>query len=361
MNFASDNHYGVHPRILESLVEANAGSAPAYGNDDWTKKAEEQLSRLFEKEVRSFLVTTGTAANGLALSAIAPSYGAVICHGEAHISVDECNSPEMFTGGAKIIGLHGPAGKITPAMIEKTLKGFIRGEHDPKPAAVSLTNATELGTTYSPDEVKAISSLIKPRGMKLHMDGARFANAVAGLNVTPAELTWKSGVDVLSFGATKNGAMMLEAVVFFDTNLADDFIYRRMRGGQLVSKGRYLGAQMLAYLKDGLWLENARRANALAAQLAEGLRSFKNIRLPNPVQANEVFAVMPRALNDRLALPRALDDVALAPAAKFYDWMPDSLGDAISDDEIFVRFVLSFATPEADVGKFLALIKELQS
>jgi len=296
-------------------------------------------------------VTTGTAANGLALSALTPPYGAVICHGEAHISVDECNSQEMFTGGAKILGLHGPAGKITPAMVEKTLKGFIRGEHDPKPAAVSLTNSTELGTTYSPDDVKAISNLIKPRGMKLHMDGARFANAVAGLGVTPAELTWKSGVDALSFGATKNGAMMLEAVVFFDTNLADDFIYRRMRGGQLVSKGRYLGAQMLAYLKDGLWLENARQANGLAAQLAEGLGKFKNIRIPNPVQANEVFAVMPRALNDKL----------LASGAKFYDWMPDSLGKAIADDEIFVRFVLSYATPEADVRKFLDLAKDLQS
>jgi threonine aldolase len=287
----------------------------------------------------------------LALSALTPPYGAVICHGEAHISVDECNSPELFTGGAKILGLHGPAGKITPAMVEKTLKSFIRGEHDPKPAAVSLTNSTELGTTYSPDDVKAISNLIKPRRMKLHMDGARFANAVTGLNVSPAELTWKSGVDALSFGATKNGAMMLEAVVFFDTELADDFIYRRMRGGQLVSKGRYLGAQMVAYLKDSLWLENAKLANGLAAQLAEGLGKFKKIRIPNPVQANEVFAVMPRALNDKL----------LASGAKFYDWMPDSLGKAIADDEIFVRFVLSYATPEADVRKFLDLIKQLHA
>ncbi len=351
MNFASDNHYGVHPLILESLAEANAGTAMAYGGDDWTKKSEEQLSQLFETEVRAFLVTTGTAANGLALSAITPPFGAVICHGEAHISVDECNSPEMFTGGAKILGIHGPAGKLTPAMIEKTLKGFIRGEHDPKPAAVSLTNAAELGTVYSPDEVKTISNLIRPRGMRLHMDGARFANAVAGLEVSPAALTWKSGVDVMSFGATKNGAMMLEAVIFFDTKLADDFIYRRMRGGQLVSKGRYLAAQMVAYLKNDLWLENAKLANGLAAQLADGLKAFKKIRMPNPVQANEVFAVMPRALNEKL----------LASGAKFYDWMPDSLGNGISDDEIFVRFVLSFATPKSDVQKFLAVVEELLS
>lgn len=349
MNFASDNVYGVHPRILAALDDANSGTAPSYGGDDLSKKSEEKLSEVFGKEVRAFLVTTGTAANGLALASIAPPYGAVVCHAEAHISCDECNSPEFFTGGAKILGLHGPGGKITPALIEKTLKGFIRGEHDPKPAAVSIANVTELGTVYSPDEVKAISDLIRPRGMKLHMDGARFANAVAGLGCAPADVTWKAGVDVMSFGASKNGAMLLEAVVFFDSKLAEDFLYRRMRSGQLVSKSRYLGAQMLAYLQDGLWLDNARKANGLARRLAEGLKSCQQIRIPNPVQANEVFAVMPRALNDKL----------LASGAKFYDWMPDSLGDAIKADEIFVRFIASFATPEDDVERFITLVKKL--
>jgi threonine aldolase len=293
-------------------------------------------------------VTTGTAANGLALSAVAPPYGAVICHAEAHISCDECNSPEHFTGGAKILGLPGTGGKITPAAIEKTLKGFIRGEHDPKPAAVSLTNATELGTLYSPAEISAISALIKPRGMKLHMDGARFANAVAGLGVSPAEVTWKSGVDVMSFGATKNGAMLLEAVVFFDTKLAEDFAYRRMRAGQLVSKSRYLGAQMLAYLKDGLWLDNARRANELAQRLATGLLASERIRIPHPVQANEIFAVMPRQLYDELQ----------SAGARFYDWMTDGLGPkGIRDDEILARFVLSFATPTEDIDRFIDLLR----
>jgi threonine aldolase len=346
MNFASDNVYGVHPKILAALADANEPTAPSYGGDGYTARAEEKLKEIFGCDLCAFLVTTGTAANGLSLSAITPGYGAIICHAEAHISVDECNSPEHFTGGAKIIGLHGPAGKITPAQVDKTLKGFIRGEHDPKPRGVSLTNATELGTVYSPSEVRAFSDLIRPRGMKLHMDGARFANAVAGLGVPPAELTWKAGVDVLSFGATKNGAMMLEAVVFFDLGLAEDFAYRRMRSGQLVSKSRYLGAQMLAYLEGGLWLDNARRANVLARRLADGLRQFNAIRIPNPVQANEVFAVMPRALYDRL----------LASGAYFYDWMPDSLGDQISSDEVFARFVLSFATPEQDVDAFLGLV-----
>jgi threonine aldolase len=348
MNFASDNVYGVHPRILAALAEANSGTAPSYGGDDLSRKSEEKLSEVFGKEVRAFLVTTGTAANGLALASIAPPYGAVICHAEAHISCDECNSPEFFTGGAKIIGLRGPAGKITPPMIEKSLKGFIRGEHDPKPAAVSIANVTELGTVYSPEEMKAISALIRPRGMKLHMDGARFANAVAGLGCTPAEATWKAGVDVMSFGASKNGAMLLEAVVFFDTKLAEDFLYRRMRSGQLVSKSRYLGAQMLAYLQDGLWLDNARKANGLARRLAAGLKACKQMRIPNPVQANEVFAIMPRTLNDRL----------LASGAKFHDWMPDSLGDTIKADEIFVRFIASFATPEEDIDRFIALAKQ---
>jgi threonine aldolase len=183
------------------------------------------------------------------------------------------------------------------------------------------------------------------------MDGARFANAVAGLGLHPSEITWKAGVDVLSFGATKNGAMLLEAVVFFDTKLAEDFLYRRMRSGQLVSKSRYLGAQMVAYLKDGLWLENARRANGLAQRLAKGLTKSNRVRIPNPVQANEVFAIIPRAMNERL----------LKAGAKFYDWMPDSLGTTIAEDEIFVRFVLSFATPEADVDRFAQLVTELSA
>jgi threonine aldolase len=343
MNFASDNVYGVHPKIMAALAAANGGTAPSYGGDALTQQAEERLKAVFGCDLRAFLVTSGTAANGLALSAITPGYGAVFCQAEAHIAVDECNSPEHFTGGAKILGLPGKAGKITQAAVEKTLKGFIRGEHDPKPKAVSLTNATELGTVYTPDEVKAFSELCRPRGMKLHMDGARFANALAGLDVTPADLTWKAGVDVLSFGATKNGAMMLEAVVFFDVGLAEDFAYRRMRAGQLISKSRYLGAQMLAYLEDDLWLDNARRANALAQRLAHGLRQVRAIRIPYPVEANEVFAVMPRPLFDRL----------LAAGATFYEWMPDSLGDTIAPDEVFARFVLSFATPDQDVDNLL--------
>jgi threonine aldolase len=311
MNFASDNHYGVHPRILESLAEANSGSAPAYGGDDWSKKSEKMLSEVFEKEIRVFWVATGTAANGLSLSAITPPYGAVLCHAEAHIVGDECNAPEFFTGGAKIMALQGGDAKLTPGLIEKCLMGFYRGERDPKPKAVSITNATELGTVYSAQETRAISALIKPRGLKLQMDGARFANAVAGLGCSPAELSWKAGVDIMSFGATKNGAMMLEAVIFFDPKLSDDFGHRRVRAGQVISKNRYLGAQMGAYLANGLWLENARRANGLARKLALGLQQSNAVRVPYPVQANMVFAIMPREMHDRL----------IASGAKFHQRM----------------------------------------
>jgi threonine aldolase len=351
MNFASDNVYGVDARIMAAMVAANGGTDASYAYDAGSVECEKQLSQIFEKPVRAFLVVSGSAANGLALSALVPPHGAVFCHAEAHIAVDECNLPEFYTGGAKIIGLHGPAGKITADAIRRALKGFVKAEHDPKPAAVSLTNATELGAVYAPAEIKAIADLIKPRGMKLHMDGARFANALVHLGCTPAELTWKAGVDVMSFGATKNGAMMLEAVVFFDTALAEDFLYRRMRAGQLISKGRYLSAQMLAYLKDDVWLENARIANGLAQELATGLMAFPDIRIPNPVQANEVFAIIPRRLNDAL----------LAAGAKFYDWMPDSLGAQISEDEIFVRLVLSFATPRDEVTEILKLIRRLSN
>ncbi|MGE0210064.1 MAG: low specificity L-threonine aldolase [Parvibaculaceae bacterium] len=348
MNFASDNVYGVHPKIMAALAAANEGTHASYGYDTLTKEAEGKLQEVFETEARAFLVMTGTAANGLALSSITPSYGAVLTHAEAHAAIDECNAPELFTGGAKIIGLKGENGKISPAEIEKVLKSFIRGEHDPKPAAVSITNATELGTTYAPHEIAAISGILRPRGMRLHMDGARFANALVGRGVTPAEMTWKAGVDVLSFGATKNGALILEAVIFFDPKLAEDFIYRRMRGGQLLSKTRYLAAQMLAYLEDGLWLENARRANGLAKRLRESIDGLSHARIAVPVEANEVFVSMPATLHEKL----------LAAGVRCHEWVSDSIGEeGLKADNVLARFVLSWATPEEDVARVADLIR----
>lgn len=347
MNFASDNVFGVHPRIIEALSAANAGTAVSYGADDWTRRAEDRLSEVFERQVRAYLVVTGTAANALALSAMTPPYGAVLCHADAHIMVDECGAPELFTGGAKLIGLAEPGGKITAQAIESKLDGFIRGEHDAKPAAISITQASEFGTVYAPGEIKAISDLARRRQMRLHMDGARFANALVSLGTTPAELTWKAGVDAMSFGATKNGAMALEAVIFFDEGLAEDFTYRRMRAGQLLSKGRYLAAQMLAYLDGDLWLDNARHANAMAQRLAKGVATSAPVRLPLPTQANEVFAIIGQDLHARLT------DTGVV----YHQWPGDGPGtDRVGPGEVLVRFVTSYATAPEDVDRLADLM-----
>ena len=343
MNFASDNVYGVDPRIMQAMVDANQGTDVSYCHDDGSKETETRLSQIFEKEVKAFLVVNGTGANSLALSAMCPPFGGVICHESAHINTDECNAPELFTGGAKLITLSGEGAKITADAITERIKQFVHGEHGAKLSALSITNATELGTVYTSAEIKALAAVVKPQGMKMHMDGARFANALVGLGCTPAEMTWKAGIDVLSFGGTKNGGMLLEAVVFFDTSLADDFLYRRKRAGQLISKSRFISAQMNAYLQDEVWLANAKRANDLAQTLAHGLQQSNRITLSNPVQANEVFAFMPRSMFEKTQ----------EQGAHYYEWPVAGT----PDDEVHCRFVLSFATPKEDVDRFVDLIK----
>ncbi len=344
MNFASDNVYGVDPRIMQAMVDANNRLTDvSYCHDDGAKLVEARLSEVFETDVKAFLVMNGTGANSLALSAMCPPFGGIVCHETSHINTDECNCPELFTGGAKLITVGGGHGKLTPKAVAGKLAHFGHGEHGAKPAALSVSDVTELGTLYTPAEVKALADVVKPMGLKMHMDGARFANALVAIGCTPAELTWKAGVDALSFGGTKNGGMILEAVVFFDHALAEDFLYRRKRSGQLLSKGRYLSAQMLAYLQDGVWLPNARKANALASKLAKGMATSNRIRISNPTEANEVFAVMPKTTFD--AVQKA--------GAHFYDWPMDGL----AEDEIHCRFVLSWNTPEKDVDDFLTLIR----
>jgi threonine aldolase len=345
MNFASDNVYGVDPRIMQAMVEANTRLTDvSYCHDDDSKRVEDRLSQVFETDVKAFLVVNGTGANSLALSAMCPPYGGVLCHEGSHINTDECNAPELFTGGAKLVTMPGEGNKLDPSILKARLSQFMHGEHGAKLSALSITNATELGTVYAVAEIKALTQVVKPQGMKVHMDGARFANALVSLGCTPAEMTWKAGVDVLSFGGTKNGGMILEAVVFFDTALADDFLYRRKRGAQLLSKGRFLSAQMLAYLHDDVWLPNARRANALAQVLAKGLQQSNRVRLSNPVEANEVFAIMPRQTFEKVT----------AAGAHFYEWPMDGL----AEDEIHCRFVVSFATPEEHIQQFLRLMRE---
>jgi threonine aldolase len=242
------------------------------------------------------------------------------------------------------MGVRGPACKLTPAAVHAVLDAMDRGEHEQRPSVLSISQATELGTAYSVKDVAALAEAARVRRMHLHMDGARFANALVRLGCTPAELTWQSGVDVLSFGATKNGALGVEAVVFFNRELSGDFLYRRKRAGQLVSKSRYLGAQMLAYLSDGLWLENARHANAMADLLAAGLRAAPAVRLPLPVEANEVFAIVPRSLHDGLQ----------AQGARYLAWPGEGPGtDTVAVDEVFIRLLTSFRTTAHDVHAFV--------
>lgn len=349
MNFASDNAYGVSQPIMDALHGANVGTAASYGADDLSRQVEQAFCALFERPVKVFPVVTGTAANALAIAAGSPPYGGVLCHEESHIILDECGAPEFFSGGAKLIGLAGAAGKLTPDAVAGALAGFTRrNQHQVQPAVLSLTQATEAGTVYSVEEVAALADLARRNKLAVHMDGARLANALVGLDVTPAEATWRAGVDMLSFGATKNGAMAAEAVILFAPEKAEELLYRRKRAGHLISKSRFLAVQLLAYLKDGHWLDLARRANRLARRLADGIESSGRARLAFPVEANEVFAILPRDLDARLR----------EAGAVYYHWPGKGPAgeNAIDTSEVLVRLVASFATPEADVEAIVALI-----
>ena len=339
INLASDNVVGASREILDAIAAANHAPESSYGSDRFSREAEARLSAIFERPVKLYLVSTGTAANALALSAYCPPWGAVFCHHESHIADDECGAPEMFTSGAKLVGVPGLAGKITPHDLERALARYPRGVVKAvQPSIISLSQVTECGTLYSQAEIKAIADVARRHKLPLHMDGARFANALVALGCSPAEMTWKAGVDVLSFGATKNGALACEGVIFFTPADAVDFEYRRKRSGHTLSKGRLFGAQLCAYLEQDHWLNNARHANRMARHLEEGLTSVAGIRMAWPVQANEVFAIMPKKIADQFAKA----DIVAAP------WFTKSISlpsdDMIKDDEIFLRFVTSFAT-----------------
>jgi threonine aldolase len=339
-NFKSDNVTPVCDAIMAAIQAANRGSAASYGGDDFTQRLHTVASEVFGREVAIFPVTTGTAANALALAQCVPPYGAVYCHDAAHIVTDECGAPEFFAGGAKMIGLSTPDGKISPGQVASAI-AFAEdmGVHHVKPGAVSLSQATEWGTVYQVSEVSALADVAKRHGLPVHMDGARFANALVHLGCTPAEATWQSGVDVLSLGATKNGALCAEAVVFFDPARARDFDRRRKQAGHLWSKLRFVSAQLLAYFEHGLWLDNARHANAMASALAKGLKTLAGASLLQSVEANEVFAALPEATV--AALERQ--------GFEFYRWPLSAPPSGVA-----IRLVTSYATLQADVDEFLA-------
>ena len=297
--FASDNVTSACPEVMDAVIAANSGIAGSYGDDEWSLALKNKLSEIFETEVEVFLAVTGTASNALALSALAPVFGKIYCHELSHINTDECGAPELFTGGAKLIPMRSSNGRIDAIDLAETIRGS-GNVHVTQPSVVSVTMSCETGTVYQLDEIKAISKIAHDNKMSVHMDGARFANALVSLDVSPAEMTWKSGVDVLTLGGTKNGCLAAEAVVFFKPEMVGNFPFLHKRSGQLLSKMRFISSQLEAYLTDDVWLRNARHANAMAKILSEGLDSFANIKLAYPTQSNEVFVHLPRDVIDYL-------------------------------------------------------------
>ena len=334
MRFFSDNAAAACPEVLAALHEANRLDT-AYDGDAWSKRLNGAFSDLFGTEVEALWVATGTAANSLALAALCPPYGSILCHRDAHIQTDECGAPEFYTLGAKLLLGEGEGAKLTPDIVTDLLATVRNDVHQVQPHALSITNATEYGCVYTPDETAALGDLAKARGLRFHLDGARFANAVVRLGCTPAELSWRAGVDALSFGFTKNGGLGAECLIFFDRDLAAATQYRRKRAGHLLSKGRYLAAQLLAMLDGDVWLRNARAANDGATRLAEAAGAE---RLLLPVQANEVFI---RASAEEAAALRG-------QGFDFYDWGP---GEA--------RLVTSWDSDPAHIDALAAAIRAL--
>jgi threonine aldolase len=338
-HFASDNYSGICPEAWAAMAEANHGHEISYGDDLWTQRATDRIREIFEKDCEVFFVFNGTSANSLSLASLCQSYNSVLCHELAHVETSECGAPEFFANGSKILLLKGAEGKINPAEVEPAV--MKRTDiHYPKPRALTLTQATEVGTVYSVAEVQKLSEVARRYKLHLHMDGARFANAVAALGVSPADLTWRAGVDVLCFGGSKNGIALGEAVVFFDKELARDFDYRCKQGGQLASKMRFLSAPWLGMLKDGAWLRHAGHSNSMATRLGAGLQQVPSVQISHPVQSNSVFAKFPRALEEKLH----------TRGWHFYTGV-------ITPDES--RLMCSWDTTPEDVDDFIKDVKEL--
>ncbi|WP_416906838.1 MAG: threonine aldolase family protein [Polymorphobacter sp.] len=336
MNFKSDNAASVCPAVLDAILSAAPSAAAAYDDDEWSSRLDGAFSALFGHDCTVLPVNTGTAANALALAAMVPGYGAVVCETDAHIHVDECGAPEFFTGGAKLLLVKGEHGRLTPERLAAGLAAHRGDAHQVQIGALSLTQATEAGTVYTPDMVAALAAHAKARGWRVHMDGARFANAVAHLGCHPGDVTWRAGVDVLSFGAIKNGGMTAEALVVFAPDLAPRLRFLRKRAGQMPSKGRFQAAQLLAMIEGDVWLANARAANAAAAQLA----AAAGARLRYPVEANELFLKMHPGEVSRLR----------AQGFDFYDW-----GDAGSDE---IRLVTAWDIPPAHVAALAEALEQ---
>ena len=337
VKFASDNVAGACPEVLDAILKANDGDRAPYGDDEISKNLQDKFSEIFEKEVIVFPTSSGTAANALALSTMTPSFGNIYCHKLSHINVDECGAPEFYTGGAKLVNLNGVNGKITAEELNKSIsgKGVV---HHTQPSSVSITQLCETGEAYELEEIKRISEIAHNHKLNMHMDGARFANALVSLDCSPAEMTWKSGIDVLSFGATKNGCLAAEAIIFFKPELVGNLPFLMKRAGHLLSKMSFVSAQLDAYITNEVWLRNAKHANAMGKKLSQGLDQHKNIELAYPTDANEIFVKIPKDIIDQL----------------------NSEGYTINDDEWdgkAVRLVTAWNTSLSDIETFLNFIK----
>jgi len=344
MDFRSDNTGAAAPEIIESIHSANLESCSPYGDDDYTKKLQKRFAEIFETDVTVLTAITGTAANAIALSALTPPYGVIYCHSQSHIATDECGSPELMSGGAKLVTVGGRQAKISLGKLEHAVEhsgsGFV---HCAQPAVVSITQSTEMGAVYSLDELAAINDITTKNNLKIHMDGARFANALVSLGATPADMTWRSGVDILSFGATKNGACLAEAIVLFRKDLAEDLAFRHKRAGQLVSKGRFIATQLLAYTTDDLWLNMASKANRFASNLASRLAELDGAELESTNACNEVFVTLPKPVIDGLRIA----------GAQFYGW-PEPW-----DSSRTIRLVTRWDTKESEIDEFIFEVSRL--
>lgn len=337
IDYRSDNAGRAAPEILDALINANEGTALGYGADEWTARLQDRFSELFEAKVRVFPVATGTAANALSLASLAPSWGLVFCSAAAHINTAEANAAGFFGGGLKLTPVAGEHGKVDAEELARALLGFPPGQlHRGEPAAVNVTQASDLGAVYRLDEVRAVAEVAKARGLKVHMDGARFANALARLRCSPAELSWRAGVDILSFGATKNGGALCDAIVVFTPEIADRLIIQLRRAGQVWSKMRFASAQLMAYIENGLWLRLATQSNAAASRIADGIEGVAGAKLVAPVEANEIF----------LELPPGTMDVLEADGFQFY-----------RRSATLARFVCRFDVTDAEVDALVASLK----
>ena len=337
IDYRSDNTGRAAPEILEALVRANTGTALGYGADEWTARLQERFRELFEAPVRVFPVATGTAANALSLAAASPSWGLVYCSEAAHINTAEANAAGFFGGGLKLVPVAGPHGRVDPDAFARSLAAIQPGQlHRGQPAAVNITQASDLGTVYPLAEIRAVAEIAKRRGLKIHMDGARFANALARLGCSPAEMSWRAGVDILSFGATKNGGALCDAIVVFNPELADGLAVQLRRAGQVWSKMRFASAQLMAYVENGLWLQLAAASNAVAARIAGGIEAVPGLRLVAPVEVNELF----------LELPGAAMDALEREGFQFYRRSPT-----------LARFVCRFDTSEAEADALIAALR----